>query len=125
MTQACEMSSGSCGDDLARGRKLLVLWGLPLVIALVGWCAGPWQWPMWAVTLLWMGAVCSVNAKACGRVHCTFTGPLFLLLGLVAVARAAGWIGLAPLWLWVMAIGGTIASFVPEWRGTRYWKAHA
>ena len=124
MTQACETSSGNCGSDLARGQKLLLLWGLPLLVAVLGWFTGPWRWTVWAVTLLWMGVACSINAKGCGRVHCAFTGPLYIVLGLVAAACAAGWICPSPVWFWVVAIGGTIAAFVPEWRGKVYWKAN-
>lgn len=125
MRQGCEPSSGSCGGDLVRGRQRLWLWDLPTIVAVVGWFAGPWRWPLWSASFLWMGTACSVNAKGCGRVHCTFTGPLFLLLGLAALARAGGWIHLAPTWFWAVAIGGTIASFVPEWWGKRYWRANA
>lgn len=122
MTQACESSPGSCKTDLVRGPGRFLLWYLPVGVALLGWFAGPWCWPVWAVSFLWMGIACSVNAKGCGRVHCTFTGPLFLLLGGGALAHTVGWIHLAPAWFWAAAIVGTIASFSPEWLGKRYWK---
>ena len=120
MTKTSKNSSQSCGSDLVRGRQRIFLWDLPVAIAVLGWLT-PWRWVVWAVALFWMGMACLLNARGCGRVHCTFTGPLFLVLGLVALARILGWISPAPVWLWSIAAGGTIAAFVPEWCGKRYW----
>lgn len=69
-----------------------------------------------------MGAACSLNAWHCGRVHCTFTGPLYGLMGLAALAHEAGWIRLASGWFWTVGIVGTIAAFLPEGLGRRYWR---
>lgn len=33
---------------------------------------------MWTPALLTAAAACVVNAARCGRLHCYFTGPLFL-----------------------------------------------
>jgi len=124
MEQSCDGAAQSCRKpaDWAEAPVRWILWRLPLGLALVGWIAGPWRWPLWSVALLWMGAACGLNARRCGRVHCTFTAPLYGLLGLVAVGRAAGWLEVAPGWLWLMAIAGTLISFIPEWLGRRYWK---
>ena len=35
---------------------------------------------VWIVALGWMGTACLLNAKRCGRVHCQFTGPFFLIM---------------------------------------------
>lgn len=123
MTQSCESSSESCGGDLFKGPQRFLLWYLPTAIALLAWLIAPWPWPIWAVVFLIMGAACSINAKGCGRVHCAFTGPLFLVLGVIAIGRSLGWVNLSPVVFWAVAVVGTIASFVPEWRGKLYWKA--
>jgi len=103
--------------------KQWLLWRLPLGLALVGWLAGPRRWFIWSVALLWMGTACVINAKRCRRVHCTFTGPLYALLGLAALARATGWVGITAGWLWALAVGGTMVAFTPEWLGRRYWSS--
>lgn len=62
-----------------------------------------------------MGAACLVNAARCGRLHCYFTGPYFLMLAggaVVAYSFDAGnghhsrealllMLGLAPLLVWL------------------------
>lgn len=123
MTQSCDGVSRRCRDtaDWAEAPVKWVLWRLPLGLAVLGWFVGPWRWMLWGVALLWMGVACGLNAARCGRVHCAFTGPLYGLLGFVALGRAAGWLSLPPGWLWAAAVGGTLASFIPEWRGRRYW----
>ena len=123
MEQPCTARSHSQhAADWAEAPVRWILWRLPLGLAVLGWIAGPWRWPLWSVALLWMGIACGLNAKRCGRVHCTFTAPLYGLLGLVAGGRAAGWLEVAPGWPWLVAIAGTLISFIPEWLGRRYWK---
>ncbi len=41
----------------------------------------------WAVGFAVMGTTCLVNALRCGRVHCWFTGPWFLLAAVLTVLR--------------------------------------
>lgn len=35
---------------------------------------------IWVVALLWMGTACLLNARGCGRTHCRYTGPYFLVM---------------------------------------------
>jgi hypothetical protein len=52
------------------------------------------------VALAWMGVACILNARRCGRTHCRFTGPYYLVmivpvfaLGLCVVpAGLSGWL---------------------------------
>ena len=41
----------------------------------------------WPVAFTWMGIACVFNATRCGRMHCYFTGPFFLLLAAVSAAH--------------------------------------
>jgi len=73
-------SAASCyaTDWLCSGKGLL-FWGLPILALIVGgsWSSmRPW---LWIPALLAMGIACLANAARCGRVHCYFTGPLYLL----------------------------------------------
>lgn len=106
---------------MAKSPARIVLWYFPKGLAILGFLLWPQRWLLWGVAFLWAGLACCVNAKKCGRVHCTFTGPLYGLLGLMALGRSAGWWLASPVWLWCLAVGGTLVSFVPEWRGKRYW----
>ncbi|HBP87811.1 MAG TPA: hypothetical protein PKK23_14670 [Nitrospirales bacterium] len=87
------------------------LWGLPGALLIVGVFVDPFtRTIMWTGALLWKGVACVVNAARCGRTHCYFTGPYFLLLAIVMVLHgfqivdlgANGW-----MWLGLALIGGT------------------
>ena len=57
--------------------------------------AGTFAEPMlraviWTVMLLWMSAACFANAHRCGRTHCRFTGPFFLVMAAAVVGYAVG-----------------------------------
>lgn len=80
-----------------------------------------WREILWPLAFLWAGALCLGNAVRCRRAHCTFTGPLYLLAGMIAVGKVSGWLSLGWAWLWIFAVLGTVISFIPEWLGTVYW----
>ena len=72
------------------------------------------------MAFLWAGAACVVNAVRCRRVHCFFTGPLYLGLGVISAL-----IGLDVLaWRWrtvgFLFVVGTLGAFAPELVGKRY-----
>ena len=65
-----------------------------------------------------MGTVCLLNASRCGRIHCYFTGPFFIV---GAVTSLGYGIGLLPVWaVWVemdadiTIIGAIVLSCIPE-----------
>lgn len=68
------------------GLRMLLVYGLPIVaINLTGHLGGRTAAAIvWPLAFLVMGAGCVTNAIRCGRVHCYFTGPLFLLAGLLS-----------------------------------------
>jgi hypothetical protein len=95
--------------DWVSGRaSYAVAWGLPsaaLVAAI--WAEPGLRTIAWAAALVWMGTACLANARRCGRVHCHFTGPFFLVMALVVVLHGLGVVALGPRgWTW---IGVTIA----------------
>jgi len=110
------------GCDLAKSGARVFLWYPPMAFALSGFALWPWRWELWTTAFLWAGAACCVNAAKCGRVHCAFTGPLYIGLGLLCGSNVLGWTSVAWPWVWALAVVGTVASFVPEWRGRVYWQ---
>jgi hypothetical protein len=75
-------------DDWARGGKALLIWGPAVVLIISGdyWVdAQPW---LWFAGFLVAGVACLANAARCGRWHCYFTGPLFLLAAVYSVLVA-------------------------------------
>lgn len=108
--------------DLARTRTRLLLWFLPVVLAAAGFLNPRHRWLLWAIAFPWAGLACIANAWRCGRVHCTFTGPLYIALSLACAANARGWSSVGWRWIWGAAAMGTLFAFMPEWKGRRYWQ---
>jgi hypothetical protein len=119
MANPCASNSGA-EHDLISSKLAWLLWYIPLAVFLVGtfWEKGRvWAWPP---ALLVAGISCVVNAKRCGRFHCRFTGPLYLLGALAALLSGCG---IVPLrWEWILAVilSGSVLAFVPEWIGRKY-----
>jgi len=78
-------------NDLTRNwGRLLLVYGIPwLVIQLVGNLSDSTLTVAiaWSVSFAVMGTACVVNAVRCGRVHCWFVGPWFLLTAAITVLR--------------------------------------
>lgn len=73
------MGEACAPEDLAGRKVAWLVWGLPNLLIFTGifWSAGH-VW-LWTLALLVAGGACIVNAARCGRRHCHFTGPLYLL----------------------------------------------
>ena len=73
---------------------------------------------VWAVCLGVMAAGCLVNALRCGRMHCYFTGPFLILVGLASLSYGFGELPLGSSgwnWLGEVTLGGAVLlGFVPE-----------
>jgi len=79
---------------------------------------------VWPAAFLWMSAACLANARRCGRVHCYFTGALFLLLAIVSAAHGFGVVNLGES-AWsvigvVAVVGGAVLTVLPEMILGRY-----
>ena len=73
---------------------------------------------LWTASLVFMGAVCLVNASRCGRIHCLFTGPFFILGAIASLGFGLGLLPLGPsAWNWIGAItivGAIALTCIPE-----------
>ena len=59
----------------------ILAWGLPIAAMVLAVFLGPvGKTLVWVAALTWMGAACLMNARRCGRTHCYYTGPFFLLM---------------------------------------------
>jgi hypothetical protein len=71
---------------------------------------------VWTVAFLIMGVRCLANASGCGRVHCHFTGPWFLLAAGASLVQGLGVVDLGWTTIRYAALLGSVALFViPEW----------
>jgi hypothetical protein len=66
------------------------------------------------------GTGCLVNASRCGRFHCYFTGPLYLLGAAATLLSAFGIVALQWPRIFLAMLLGTALAFIPEWVGPKY-----
>jgi hypothetical protein len=108
--------------DWARGVRGCLIWGIPAALLVMS----PVRYfvIVWPAVLTFMGVACLLNARRCGRIHCYFSGPFFLLL---AAAGLLYGIGALPLgargWSTLsgaLVIGSVVFICVPEWILGRY-----
>ena len=78
---------------------------------------------VWVAALVWMGSACLWNAHRCGRRHCYWSGPFFLVMILPVLAYGYG---VVPLdidgWKWLgisIGVGAVLITAITE-RGGRY-----
>lgn len=107
----------------ARNVSWMVGWGLPAIALASGAFTDTEIW-IWAPMLTWMGVACLLNARRCGRMHCHFTGPFFLMMALVSLLFS---LGVLPLggegWAWlggVVVAGWLVLRTAPE----RLWGSY-
>lgn len=105
-------SSASCrANDLTRGASGILLWCVPIaaLIAGIGWpLVRAW---LWIPAFFVMGLGCLINAARCGRLHCYFTAPLFLLAALYVALGEAHVVPMHPAVLLDAVAGVTLLSF--------------
>ena len=111
--------------DLAASVRGLLVWIVPIIVlGITAGFGGLYAALSWPPLLVIMGAVCLVNARRCGRVHCYFTGPFFLLLAAASLLYGLGLLPLGPKgWQWLtdaLLIGGVALCCIPEWLFGRY-----
>lgn len=127
MTEACPAPE----NDLAgRRASLASIWWLP-TMAIVGaiFLDTPLRTAIWTAALGWMGAACLLNAYRCGRVHCYFTGPFYLLGAVATLLHGLDVMSLGSHgWEWIgftLIAGGILLNYVPERLWGRYRKSSA
>jgi hypothetical protein len=106
-------------DLLCNGKSGFAFWCLPWFAFAFGWAVSPiWRTVLWTASLGFMGTLCLLNASRCGRVHCYFTGPFFILGAVASLGYGIGLIEFGPFgWKWicaVMVIGGIGLICIPE-----------
>ena len=103
-------------DWVGNSRAYLLAWGLPGIILVAGIFLDPsTRTVLWVGALVWKGMACVVNAARCGRTHCYFTGPYFLILAIVTALHGYQilWLGgFGWVWLGLMIVAGGGALWV-------------
>ena len=109
-------------DWLGNARASVLAWGLPHAAIVLGLAVDPVaRMIIWIVALVWMGAACILNARHCGRTHCRFTGPYYLLMTIPVLIFGSGMVAVG-FSAWVV-LGAVIivGSKTIWWATERAW----
>lgn len=106
--------------DFTLGRVTATLfWGIPHIAFFIGIFTSPMlRTILWSSALFVAGTACLTNAYSCGRIHCYFTGPFYLLMAVLSLCYGTGVAQLGQFgWVWIggiVCIVGPILTRVPE-----------
>jgi hypothetical protein len=119
MDERCSPRRGA-KDWAGNWRSLTALWGVPTSAMVIAMTLEPLSRAVvWSAALIWMGGACIANARRCGRTHCRFTGPFYLLMALLVVVHAAGMLPMGG-YGWAMLSAATIAGTALLWWGSEH-----
>ena len=115
-------NANSCGperDLLCGGLSACLLWCVPWFAFALGFFAPPGlKTVLWTTSLAFLGVACLVNASRCGRIHCLFTGPFFILGAVASLGYGLAFLPLGSSgWKWIGAvtiIGAVVLTCIPE-----------
>lgn len=95
-------------DLLKRPLMLTMLWIAPWLLIIASSAGNELVHTAgWTFGFAVMGIACVANARGCGRRHCFYTGPLFLLAALASVLYGTGIVHPGPDgWNWIGDIAG-------------------
>jgi len=114
-------SSQSCAtSDLVCGPGAVVLWYLPAVALLAGLVWSAVRFWLWTPAFAIMGIACLANAARCRRLHCYFTGPLFLLAAAYVALAGFNVLRMRPGIVLGAVFGMTVLAFLAEVPFGRY-----
>ncbi len=109
-------------DWVGNTRSFALAWGLPTLAIIGSGFLDPSQRMMiWVIALVWMGAACMANAKHCGRTHCRFTGPFFLLMTIPVILQGSGVLLLGPFGWWGLGVSILVGNVVLWWGSEALW----
>ena len=96
-----------------------LLWGVPHIVFIIGIFTNPMlRTILWPSALSIAGTACLINAFRCGRMHCYFTGPFYLLMAVLSLLYGIGILHFGHLgWIWIgsaVVIVGPILTRIPE-----------
>ena len=112
----------SSEDWLGNIRTYGLAWGLPSWAILGGLLLDvPIRTVVWIIALGWMGIACILNARRCGRTHCRFTGPFYLILIIPVFALGAGMISFGSYGWLALATLALVGSKLIWWATERAW----
>lgn len=109
-------------DWLRSPRTSVVAWLIPVVaLFAVLFAPVPARTSIWIIALIWMGTACILNANRCGRTHCRYTGPYYLVMIAPVVLLGSGFVFVG-IYAWlVLGCVILLGSILLWWATERAW----
>ncbi|MCH7850763.1 MAG: hypothetical protein IH845_03930 [Nanoarchaeota archaeon] len=89
-----------------------------LILSLAFFSPDPYNNYLYVLFFLITGSLCLYNYKNCGRVHCKITGPLFIVIGVLALLRVMNIVSVTwdLIWIffWIALIFGFGIEFMEK-----------
>jgi len=99
-----------------------LVWRLPAGLLLFGLFWSEVRAWLWTPALVVAGLACLVNAARCRRLHCYFTGPLYLLGAAWVVLAEFHAVPMRPGWFLLGLVGASAIAQLAELRLGKYLK---
>jgi hypothetical protein len=117
-----ETSATNRRDWAGSIRTYALAWGVPSLAIIAGSLVdAPTRTLIWSAALIWMGTACLMNARRCGRTHCRFTGPFYLILIIPVLLHGFGLFPLGPYTWWMLGIAILLGGKIIWWSTEVAW----
>src|SRR5262249_45032099 len=112
----------SSRDWLSSPRPSASAWWMPKAVIVAALFSPPTaRAGIWIIALIWMGTACVLNSRRCGRTHCRYTGPYYLVMIAPVLVLASGVISV-DFYAWVsLAVLIFCGSMIILWGTGRAW----
>ena len=122
VTNRADMTAPLSRDWAGNIRTYGWVWGLPIVAIGASLLIDVRvRTVIWTVALVAMGTACVLNARRCGRTHCRFTGPYYLVMIVPVLVLGSGVVG-GGLLTWIaLAVLILAGSKIIWWATERVW----
>ncbi len=109
-------------DWLRSPRASVLAWLIPVAALFSGLFASVLaRTVIWIIALIWMGTACILNAKRCGRTHCRYTGPYYLVMIAPVVLLGSGFVFVGTYGWLVLGCVILFGSTLLWWATERAW----
>ena len=103
-------------------RAYSIVWGVPSLGIVAGSLVDvPARTAIWTAALIWTGTACLVNARRCGRTHCRFTGPFYLILTVPVLLLGFGALPIGPYAWWILGAAILFGGKIVWWATETAW----
>lgn len=117
-----EATPNTAKDWAGSFRGYALAWGVPLLAIVAGILVDvPSRTVIWSIALGWMGLACLINARRCGRTHCRYTGPFYLILIVPVLLHGSDLLSLGPYAWWILGAAVLFGGKIIWWGTETIW----